>query len=295
MAESNTSLQDWIARESIAFSLDADAKLNGAIDRIVASLGDEVRLLGLGEALHGGEEILQFRNRLFQRLVERHCYSAIAVESSYPRGRIANQFVTSETSTTYDAIAQTGFNHGFGMLEANRELMEWMRDYNAKSSTQTKIRFYGVDGPMEMSGCDSPRQLLTWVLNYLAAADGVDNVARRERINELLGPDAVWQNPAAMMNNDQSVGRTPAANALRLEVEDLASELQVRRPELNARGNDEHYTDAVHHASLARQVLTYHAAMAQKSADLFGRLLGLRDAMMGDNLAFITAKERSRG
>jgi hypothetical protein len=44
-----------------------------------------VELLGSGEALHGGEETLRFRNRLFQRLVELHGYSAIAIESSFPR------------------------------------------------------------------------------------------------------------------------------------------------------------------------------------------------------------------
>lgn len=46
---------------------------------------DPVELLGFGEALHGGEDILIFRNRLFQRLVEVHGYSAIAIESSFPR------------------------------------------------------------------------------------------------------------------------------------------------------------------------------------------------------------------
>jgi hypothetical protein len=55
-----------------------------AVDTVIASLGESVDLLGFGEALHGGEDILILRNRLFQRLVEAHGYSAIATESSFP-------------------------------------------------------------------------------------------------------------------------------------------------------------------------------------------------------------------
>ena len=77
-------LDDWIQHEAIPFSIDSSDALNASIDRVISALGDSVELLGFGEALHGGEDILILRNRLFQRLVERHGYSAIAIESSFP-------------------------------------------------------------------------------------------------------------------------------------------------------------------------------------------------------------------
>jgi erythromycin esterase-like protein len=83
-------LAEWIARDAIPFSLDSTDSLNSAVDRVAASLDASVELLALGEALHGSEEILLFRNRLFQRLVESHGYTAIAVESSFPCSRIVN-------------------------------------------------------------------------------------------------------------------------------------------------------------------------------------------------------------
>jgi erythromycin esterase-like protein len=85
--QSHTTLDDWIAREAIPFSVDSPETFDAAVDRVIASLGDSVELLGFGEALHGGEDILILRNRLFQRLVEAHGYSAIAIESSFPRAR----------------------------------------------------------------------------------------------------------------------------------------------------------------------------------------------------------------
>lgn len=63
-----TTLDDWIAREAIPFSVDSPRTFNAAVDKVIASLGDSVELLGFGEALHGGKDILILRNWLFQRL-----------------------------------------------------------------------------------------------------------------------------------------------------------------------------------------------------------------------------------
>src|SRR5437660_9841416 len=81
-------LDDWMAHEAIPFSLDSRPDFNAAVDQVIDSLGDSVALLGFGEALHGGEELLVLRNQLFQRLVEASGYSAIAIDSSFPRGPI---------------------------------------------------------------------------------------------------------------------------------------------------------------------------------------------------------------
>ena len=79
-------VEDWVRREALRFSLSpagvADSELDDAIDQLVAAFGDKVEILALSEPLHGGEAFLMLRNRVFQRLVDRHGYSAIAVESA---------------------------------------------------------------------------------------------------------------------------------------------------------------------------------------------------------------------
>ncbi len=105
---------------------------------------------------------------------------------------------------------------------------------------------------------------------------------RRARIDALLGADADWQNPAALMDPAQAVGRSPAATALRVETEELVAELHVRRPELVARSGADRYGEAMQHAVLARQMLNYHAALADASPGRVARLLGMRDAMMAE-------------
>lgn len=290
-----TTLDDWIAHETISFSHDSPTIFSTAIDAVIASLDNTVELLGLGEALHGGEDILILRNRLFQYLAEVHGYSAIAIESSFPRGHIVNEYVAGHGSASYEAMQQSGFSHDFGKLEANRELVEWMCQYNADPTHHVKLRFYGFDSPTEMMGSDSPRQVLHFVLDYLTSIDATLSQHYRSRIDQLLGPDAAWENPAATMDPTQSIGLSPAATALRIETEELIVDLQVRRPELVAQSDEGRYLEAMQHASVARQLLNYHAGMARESSERVARLLGMRDAMMADNLAYIVVRERGRG
>jgi erythromycin esterase-like protein len=288
-------LDDWIAHEAIPFSVNSPETFNAAVAKVVSSLGDSVELLGFGEALHGGEDILILRNRLFQRLVEAHGYSAIAIESSFPRAREVNEYVLDHGAASNEALQDTGFSHGFGRLDANRELVEWMRQYNADPSHRVKLQFYGFDSPTEMMSSDSPRQLLNFVLDYLAAIDSASRQGHRQRIDSLLDQDSIWENPAAMMDPTKSVGLSPEATALRIETEDLIAELSLRRPELIAKSDVKRYLEVLQYAVVARQLLNYHALMARQSDQRFVELLGTRDAMMADILAYIVSRERDRG
>ena len=286
----HATLDDWIRDEAIPFAAESP---NAAIDSVIASLDERVELLGFGEALHGGEAILMLRNRLFQRLAEAHGYSAIAIESSLPKSRVVNEYILGRGPAAYEEVQDTGFGHGFGKLDANRELVEWMRDYNADPTHETKLHFYGFDIPVLMGVIASPSQVLHFALDYLAALDGDNSQERRQRIDSLLGPDFDWENPAAIADPSKSVGLSPAATALRIETEDLITELRIRRPELVAKGDHERYADALHAAVAARQLLNYHAAVARKSDA--STILGIRDASMADNLAYIVERERRRG
>jgi erythromycin esterase len=287
-------LDDWIAQEAIPFSIDSSEIFGDAVDKMIASLGDLVELLGFGEALHGGEDILILRNRLFQRLVEAHGYSAIAIESSFPRGRVVNEYVLGRGPASYEAVQDTGISHSFGQLTANRELVEWMRQYNADPGHRVKLHFYGFDSPTDWI-TDSPRQTLHFVLDYLSSVDGALGQEYRNRIDPLLGQDAAWENPAAALDPTQAIGLSPAATALRIETEELISELRLRCPELVAQSDEGRYLEAMQYASVARQLLNYHAELARESSERASRLLGIRDAMMADNLTYIVSRERGRG
>ena len=99
-----------------------------------------------------------------------------------------------------------------------------------------------------------------------------------------------------MMDPTKSIGLSPAATALRIETEDLISELRVRRPELVAKSDESRYLEAVQYASAGTAVAELSCrAGARRRANGLSRLLGIRDAMMADNLAYMVSRERGRG
>lgn len=288
-------LQHWIATAAVPVTAAADDSLSAAADALVASLGPEVGLLGFGEALHGGEEILLLRNRLFQRLVEAHGYTAIAIESSFPRARRVDDFVHGRGPATWDELAEVGFGHGMGRLEANRELVEWMREWN-RNPSRTPLGFYGFDIPSGTMGVASPRQVLGFAVDFLAAHDPAGAAAHRDRIGEFLGDDAAWENPAVYMDPSKSIALTPSAVALRAETEDLIAALRARAPALAAAAGEDAFREALRHAEMARELLHFHAAMGRRApGESPATVLGSRDASMADTLAYIVHRERPRG
>jgi len=287
-----TTLDAWIARDAIPFSIDSPVSIDGAVDRIIGSLGDSVELLGIGEALHGSEEILLVRNRLFQRLVEAHGYSAVVIEVTSPQARAIDDYVLGARQAE-DPAVQAWFGAGFGSLDANRELVEWIHDYNADQAHSPKLHFYGFDLPLGQGGLASPSRVLDLVLGYLDSVDNASARTHRERITPLVGNAAEWERPAAMFDPAQSIGLSAPATELRIAVLDLITELRIRRPELVGLSDRLAYADALHHAELARKLLDAHAALAKPGA--YASMLGIRDLIMADNLEHFLALERGRG
>lgn len=54
---SGNSISAWVQNELMPINMNVRAAFNADIDAFISTLNDSVELLGLGEALHGGEEI----------------------------------------------------------------------------------------------------------------------------------------------------------------------------------------------------------------------------------------------
>src|SRR3954454_1010872 len=131
-------------------------------------LSPATRLLGLGEPTHGVEAFPELRNELFRHLVEHEGYRSITIESDCLAALVADAYVTDGIGPLDDAMSR-GFSHGFGASPANRELLRWMRAHNEQRPSHERLRFYGFDGPLEITGAASLRPALTALHDYLAA------------------------------------------------------------------------------------------------------------------------------
>ncbi|WP_327038121.1 DUF6194 family protein [Micromonospora maris] len=240
-------------------------------------------LLALGEPTHGESAFLQIRNEVFLSLAE-HGYRSIALESDRAAGLIADDFVQGSAAVPLDRALAEGFSHGFGAAPANRDLLLRMREWNTGRPAAERLTFHGFDAPLELEGAPSPRRHLVRVCEFL----DLD----RSAIDDLVGDEAHWSDPAAIWEPGRSIGGSADAQRLRVIADDLLTELYLQAPR-----RPEGWQAAFVHAMSAVAVLRYHAAAAAPLTQeaRFARLAGVRDALMAENLLAIRSMEAHRG
>jgi erythromycin esterase-like protein len=245
--------------------------------------------------MHGVEAFPRLRNQAFEHLVERDGYRSIAMETDCLAALTVDAFVADGRGQP-DEVMRTGFSHGFGKSEANRDLIDWMRQYNESRDAGDRLRFYGCDAPMEITHANSPRVALMALHAYLANnLDAALLPATADTIDALAGADERWSNPAAVLDPSQSFGASDEASKLRLLADDLVGVLISQSPQLIASTSRDAWWRAHLYGRTAAGLLRYHAAMADTGDPRVARLLGLRDVMMADNLNAIVAREGRRG
>ncbi|MFJ3933751.1 erythromycin esterase family protein [Streptomyces sp. NPDC090029] len=248
------------------------------------------RLLALGEPTHEEEALLDLRNELFRHLVEEEGYRTVAVESDCLRALVVDDYVTTGNGTLGRAM-EHGFSHGWGACAANRDLVRWMRAHNDARPASERVRFAGVDGPLEITGAASPGRALTALHSYLAARVEADLLpCTGEELASLLGPDERWTEPAAMTDPARSVGRSAEAVRLQVFADDLVALLDEQTPHLLAATSREDWDRARLYGRTATGLLRYHHWMADTSPARMTRLVGLRDRMMARNLLALAAR-----
>ncbi|MFF0203938.1 erythromycin esterase family protein [Streptomyces sp. NPDC005017] len=248
------------------------------------------RLLALGEPTHGEDTLLRLRNDVFRQLAGQEGYRTIALETDCMAGLVVDAYVTSGTGTL-DEVMESGFSHGWGASEANRELVCWMREFNDGRPASEHVRFAGFDGPLEITGAASPRQSLTALHAYLAAHTDTGLLpCTADTLDRLIGDDGHWTDPAAMREPARSVGRSPEAGELRLLADDLVALLDEQSPLLVAATSRDDWDRARLYGRTVTGLLRYHHWMADTSPARLARLLGVRDQMMARNLLGLVAR-----
>lgn len=265
-------------------------KPHTALASFLGTLPVTLQILALGEPTHGLDAFPRWRNRIFRTLVEEHSFRSIALESDIIAGQRVNAHVTSGQDTLAK-VMQTGFSHGFGASPANRELVEWMRKFNAGREGRDHLRFYGFDAPLENLWAASPRASLLALYAFLTTH--LDKLpVDRNTLTTLCGEEARWTNPTAAMDATRSIGNSDEARQLRVLADDLCSLLRTETPGLAAQPD---FWEAQLHARTAIGLLRYHAVIADPAPTRVARMLAVRDLMMADNLSAIAEREQERG
>ncbi|GFE82597.1 hypothetical protein GCM10011487_45970 [Steroidobacter agaridevorans] len=263
----------------------------GAEAERVGDIVGSARMVSLGEPAHGAHEPLEFRNRLFQFLIEERGFTAIALESGFNEAWRVNEFMLGGTGDPAQ-IARDGLTWGFGAFTENVQLLRWIRQYNAEPGRRRKVKFYGIDltGGDADSTFATARRALDDALSYLARVNREPSAQARAAVESFL--ERFTLAGYKSLSADEQV-------RLRTSIESLVSLLESQRRRLVAASSEDQYEWALRSAIVARQLETLFRLSPANVADgvvaEFHRAAAARDAAMADNALWALRQEGAGG
>jgi erythromycin esterase len=264
-------------------------------------------VVAVSEGTHFAAEPLQFRNRVFQYLVEKQGFTAIAIESGIVEGRVVHDYVRGGPGDVSTVLKQ-GISWTFDRLPENRALVQWLREYNADPRHARKINFYGFDVPGSPGNPHATRHMetaLVETLQYLAGVDSTAAAAFHARVDSLLPkirldfPDYHYRPPDAPPGYETLSG--VERDALTATIADLVTLLERRQAPYEAASTVNDYQWAYRAAIGARQLDSWVRQTplgwepSNKQTGFFSVATDVRDRAQADNLDWIVKQEGPSG
>lgn len=272
-AKESDAIVEWAAQRAVPLDSGGLSASPAAAQAISAVIGN-ARVIGFAEFAHLQPECLAFRNELLKYLVLSNGVTAIAAETSFVDGIAVDDYVQGRTSTLPEAeLTHSVFTWAPMPVAENRELIEWIRTYNARPETRRPVRFYGVDLTGYRPGQDLYQRARRTADAALAYAASLEPLATRS-LSARLEPGL-----ANFTKTGYATLSVQQRDALTAALGDLESLFRHRRKEWIEKTTALAYARALRSVVVARQ----HDADFRQDPD--ARWIGTaRDAAMADNV-----------
>ena len=132
----------WLRPRSAALVAAGTVAIHGALPPL-DELARRVRVLGLGEATHGSREFGDFRLSVTKRLIERSGYRIVAIEASASRLALLDRYVAGDQPP--GPLVTRALESGWIGRRTQRELVAWLRTWNAAHRATDRVRLVGLD------------------------------------------------------------------------------------------------------------------------------------------------------
>jgi erythromycin esterase-like protein/predicted phosphoribosyltransferase len=281
--------QTGLSSDRVSSLIRASAKpLTGApddYDELLDLIGDDARIVLIGEATHGTHEFYKERARITRRLIEERGFTDVAIEGDFPDAYRVNRYVRGIGKDARGEGALAGFQRFPLWMWRNAEVLEfieWMRGYNSRiDGPALRSGFYGLD-------LYSLHASMKAVVEYLTRVDA--EAARRARARyacfDHYGEDAHRYGQAATFGLSASCEREVVSQLAEIQKKSVD---YMRRDGLAA---EDDYFCAEQNARLAKNAEAYYRSM------FYGHVASwnLRDMHMEETLeALLTHLDRQRG
>jgi len=224
------------------------------------------RVVALGEATHGTREFFQLKHRLLEFLVTEMGFTTFGIEANWPESLAVNDYVLHGQGDPAKVLA--GLHFWTWNTEEVLDQIQWMREYNSRSTNKTKVIFAGFDAQFTALAAKATKGYLTRVDPAFAA----------EIDPRLMLFEKECSDYSALSEADVA--------ALHSIAQDLEERLRAEERTYVARSTVQEWRLACQHARILRQVDDQRRA----GDDGKTRYL-IRDKAMAENVAWILENE----
>jgi erythromycin esterase len=299
----------WARTSTVRVPADGGVRKSQDLAPLGRMIGDAT-VVALSEAVHGGAEPLAFRNQVLEYLVQEKEFTAIAIESGIIEGRVVHDFIRGGEGNLEAALSR-GISWNMDQLPQNSALVRWMRQYNADTSHQRKVSFYGFDipGSPGVNATRGAATALNEACGYLTRVDPVVGEEFLLRLRPLSGYlQFDFHRPEGAGASSYQTLSEANRDALTAVIADIVSVLERQQGKYLAAGSADDYEWGYRAAIAARQVDAFlrqipigwqppagPATYPLEQADFISVAADVRDRAQADNLQWIVDHEGPRG
>jgi erythromycin esterase len=273
--QSLPSVQTWIQQNAHLLQTTEPGSANTDLQPLKQMVGDAT-IVGLGEANHGTHEFFTMKQRIFEFLVEQMGFTTFAFENGWDASRQIDNYILTGNGNL-DALMRNDL-YAAWQTEEVRNLIEWMRAYDADPTHTTKVHFVGIDA------WNISQQVFDDVVNYIQAVDPEQTVQVQTLYTGIrpASPIPDFVDYDGFSANPQSTKQHYQANAQ--QVYDL---LKSHQSIYESRSSSSGFALALQEAQVIVQYTTL-GVLIPSSETLFTSedAYAKRDQFMADNVAW---------
>jgi erythromycin esterase len=278
------------ASVSLLETIDPAAPLDD-LEPLARMIGDEVRLVAIGESVHAAHEFYALRHRFIRFLVERMNFTAVVWESGFPEGFLVDAYIQGQPHDR-ERVQTDGITMHLGRCQEMGDLLDWLREHNASSASP--VRFYGLDLPGSSASLQS---VLEVVVPYVESVDPSFG-GRLSRLREFAAANGLGTAEPSNLGKLEIAGTKVVQRYQAMSVADrneltaLLADMSARFDSLRRtyveRSDAERYDVARQHLRVAARLdLQLRAVVALMSGDASACEGNIRDATMADTVEWI--------
>ncbi len=140
--DSTDAVSSWIQRSAIPLKTSTPGGSDSDLRPLAQKVGNAT-IVGLGEETHGTHEFFDMKARITEFLITRMGFDTFVMENNWGSSHLVDSYINGGQQKIDDVLSNGLFRSW--QTQEYRDMLQWMRAYNADPAHSVKIHYVGMD------------------------------------------------------------------------------------------------------------------------------------------------------